>query len=340
MKLAPAQPTLLARTLHGFLMDYLPQQRAMSLHTLHSYRDSLKLFLQFVAGQKQDPNTLAIEQLTVEKTTTFLHYLEQDRQNKAGTRNIRLSAIHSFFRYLGNQQPQYMEQSQRILSIPFKQTETREIQHLEFEEIQAVLKGIDRSTPDGRRDFVLLTLLFNTGARVSEVVALHATDLQLASPPTVLLHGKRKKERICPIWSETACLLREYLEERAIHPDRPEIIFRNHCGTALTRFGVRLILRKYLRRAEQRMPSLKQKRLHPHSLRHGTAVHLLRAGVDLSTIAHWLGHNSINTTNKYLALDLEAKREALAKVKPLAQKGKKPTAWRQNRDLIAWLKDL
>jgi integrase/recombinase XerD len=139
----------------------------MSPHTPHSYRDSLKLFLQFIAGKKGDPSTLAVEQLTSEKTLAFLEHLETDRKNKACTRNIRLSAIHSFFRYVGGQYPEHLAQTQRVLSVPFKRAEIREIQHLEFAEIQAVLKTINRATPDGRRDFVLLTLLFNTGARVA-----------------------------------------------------------------------------------------------------------------------------------------------------------------------------
>lgn len=266
--------SLLARSLHGFFTDYLPRQKALSPHTLHSYRNSLKLFLQFVAGGKRDPSRITLEELTVERTLAFLHHLEVDRKNQSSTRNIRLSAIHSFFRYLGSQQPDYLEQAQRILNLPFKRTEQREIQHLEFAEIQAVLKAINRSTPDGRRDFVLLSLLFNTGARVSEIVSLKATDLRLRPPASVLLHGKGSKPRVCPLWPETARLLEEHLEERGIHPDRREAIFYNHWGTILTRFGMRLILRKHLEKAAQAMPTLAAKRLHPHSVRHSTALHL------------------------------------------------------------------
>ena len=330
----------LARCLHGFFTDYVPRQRAMSPHTAHSYRDSLKLFLRFVAGEKQDPSTLTVEHLTSEQTLSFLQHLETDRKNKTCTRNVRLGAIHSFFRYLIGQYPQYLEQGQRILSVPFKRAELREIQHLEFTEIQAILKKINRATPDGRRDYLLLTVLFNTGARVSEVVGLKTTDLRLTPPASVLLHGKGKKERVCPLWPETARLLREYLDEVGLHPERPETLFYNHWGTQLTRFGVRHILRKHVRQAAREMPALKQKRLHPHCIRHSTALHLLRAGVDLSTIAHWLGHANLNTTNKYIALDLETKREALSKAKPLIRSGPKVGAWTRNPDLIAWLEAL
>jgi integrase/recombinase XerD len=250
------------------------------------------------------------------------------------------AAIHSFFRYLGGQHPEYLEQAQRVLSIPFKRTETREIQHLEFTEIQAVLSVINSATPDGRRDFALFTLLYNTGARVSEIVNLKATDLRLTPPASVLLRGKGRRERVCPLSTETARLLREHLEERGVHLHQPQTVFSNHWGTGLTRFGVRLILRKYVGLAADVMPALKHKRLHPHCLRHSNALHLLQVGVDLSTIAHWLSHASINTTNKYLAFDLEAKREALAKMKPLTKTSSRTGAWRRNPNLIAWLETL
>jgi integrase/recombinase XerD len=330
----------LAQALHGFLTDFLPCQRNMSSHSLHSYRDSLKLLLKFVAGKKGDPSTLTVEQITVERVTAFLRHLESDRKNRASTRNVRLSAIHSFFRYVGTQYPEHLAQAQHLLGIPFKRIETREIQHLNFDELQAVLGGINRSTSQGRRDFTLLSLLFNTGARVSEIVGLQAADIQLTEPPSVCLHGKGRKERICPLWPETARLVLKLLEEQGVPLDRPEAVFRNRCGARLTRFGVRTILRKHVANAARRVPSLKHKRLHPHSIRHSTAVHLLRSGVDLSTIAHWMGHASLNTTNKYLSLDLEAKREALAKAKPLMNSGSKAGSWRRDTDLIAWLENL
>jgi site-specific recombinase XerD len=336
----PTPSSILAQTLRGFFTDFLPSQRAMSPHTVQSYRDSLKLLLLFVAGKKQKTDTLVVEQLTADTILSFLQHLETERHNAACTRNVRLAAIHSFFRYLGGQHPEYLEQTQRVLSIPFKRTETRQIQHLEFPEIQAVLGVINRSTPDGRRDLALFTLRYNTGARVSEIVNLKAADLRLTPPTSVLLRGKGRRERICPLSAETARLLREHLEERGIHPSQPQTVFSNHWGTGLTRFGVRLILRKYVGPAAQRLPALKHERLHPHCLRHSNALHLLQAGVDLSTIAHWLGHASVNTTNKYLAFDREAKREALAKMKPLTKTSRRTGEWRRNPNLIAWLEAL
>lgn len=333
-------PTTLASALHGFFSDYLPRQRALSPHTLHSYRDSLKLLLQFVAGKKADPSDIAVEQLTVERLTAFLQNLESGRKNASSTRNVRLSAVHSFMRYLGAHHPQHLAQAQRLLNVPFKRTRTRDIHHLEFAEVQAVIQSIDLNAADGPRDFVLLSFLFNTGARVSEAVGVQACDLRLTPPASVLLRGKGRKERVCPLWPETARALRTHLESQGIALHEARSVFLNHRGQPLTRFGVRVILRKQLNRAIRKMPSLKGKRLHPHSLRHSTAIHLLRSGVDLSTIANWLGHVSVNTTNKYLTLDLETKRAALAKAKPILARNHRNGGWRTDRNLIKWLESL
>ena len=334
------KPSNLASLLRGFFVDYLPRQRALSPHTLASYRDSIKLLLQFFAGKNGDTTKLTIEYLTVTRITAFLQHLETARRNCTCTRNVRLSAVHSFFRYLGGECPEHLAQAQRILSVPFKRTSTREIQHLDLDEILALLAAVDPKTPSGTRDLALLSLMFNTGARVSEIVALQTDDLQMLSAPTVVLRGKGRKERICPLWPETVRLLERMLEERGVKPGESAALFLNHRGIQLTRFGVRLILRKYFQKAAKSQPTLKDKRLHPHSLRHSTAVHLLRSGVDLSTIAHWLGHASVNTTNKYLSVDLEAKREAIAKAKPHLKEAGRSGKWRHDPDLITWLETL
>lgn len=334
------RPTLLATALHGFLTDYLPRQRAMSPHTLHSYRDSLKLLLKFVAGKKADPSQLTLQQLTNERVLAFLKHLETGRHNQASTRNVRLSAIHCFFRYVGANHPEHLALAQRILGIPFKRTSLREIQHLELSEIQSILASIDRSQRDGRRDHLLLSFMFNTGVRVGEVVGLCASDLFLDPPASVRLRGKGNKERSCPLWAETARAMRLHLEECQIGLHDERSVFLNHRGQPLTRFGVRLIMLKHIRQTATQVATLRRKRLHPHSMRHSTAVHLLRSGVDLSTIANWLGHVSINTTNRYLTLDLETKRKALDKTKPLNSRSRSPVPWRTDRNLIDWLESL
>jgi site-specific recombinase XerD len=296
--------------------------------------------LSFVAGKRRDPTALSLEELNAQRITTFLAHLETQRRNQAKTVNVRLGAIHSFFRFVATQCPEHLAQAQRILSVPFKRTAIREVHHLDFDEMRALLRTIDRQTPAGQRDFALLSLMFNTGARVGEIVALQTADLRLTPPPSVLLHGKGRKERVCPLWPETAKVVRRLLEERGVLRNAASSVFFNHRGAPLTRFGVRLILKKYVRQAAHRQPSLRNKRLHPHSLRHSTAIHLLRSGVDIVTIANWLGHASINTTGKYLAVDVEAKRAALAKAKPIL-KGQRPRSkWRTDRSLIRWLESL
>jgi integrase/recombinase XerD len=336
----PFKTSTLALALHGFFTDYLPRQRALSPHTLESYRDSLKLLLQFVAGKRGDPSQLTVAWLSAERVTAFLQSLETTRRNAVSTRNVRLSAVHSFFRYLGLQCPEHLEQAQRILSIPFKRTGTRVIEHFDADEIQGVLKEVRLDCGNGGRDLALLSLMFNTGARVSEVVGIHTSDLGLTAPFSVLLRGKGQKERTCPLWPETARLLQRLVEQRGVPPIQSVPLFLNARGARLTRFGVRVILKKYVEKAAERHPALKRKRLHPHSVRHSTAIHLLRSGVDLSTIAHWLGHAHINTASKYLAVDLDAKREALAKTKPLLAGGRPSGKWGKNPNLIAWLEAL
>jgi integrase/recombinase XerD len=330
----------LASALRAFLTDYVPRQRALSPHTLHSYRDSLKLLLQFVAGKKGDPSQLTMEHLTYERVMTFLLHLETQRHNQVSTRNVRLSAIRSFFRFVGTHYPEHLIMAQRILSAPLKRTSLREIQHLELSEVQEILRDIDRSTLHGRRDHVLLSFMFNTGARVSEAVGLQACDLVLDAPPSVHLRGKGRKERRCPLWVETARALHAHLAERKIALNERRNIFLNHRGGPLTRFGVRLILKKHVRNTARRLKSLKNKRLHPHSVRHSTAIHLLRSGVDLSTIANWLGHVSINTTNKYLTLDLETKRKALDRSEPIISGDQRRVFRCPDHDLIEWLESL
>jgi len=326
--------------LQGFFCNYLPRLKGMSLHTVHSYRDSLKLLLLFLARDNGSVDSLCFDDMNVNRIEAFLNHLETQRHNSTGTRNIRLSAIHSFFRYVATMFPEYIYLSQQILSVPFKRMHTRVVEYLEFEELEAVLDKVDRSKPDGRRDYALLSLMFNTGARVQELIDLKANNIQLSSPFSIHILGKGRKERICPIWTKTTRVLHEYLEERGIDPREPVTLFTNHLGTPLTRFGVRYILAKYIRKAAETHPALKVKRIHPHSIRHSTAVHLLKSGVDLVNIANWLGHASTNTTNKYATIDLNMKREAISKATPPHAESISHSSWRKNPNILAWLDSL
>jgi len=264
-----SEPNALARALRGFFADHLPRVRGSSPHTALSYRDSLVLLLRFVATQrKRSVNRLDLTDLGPAAVLDFLEDLERTRHNLVATRNVRLAAIHAFFRYCATTEPALVEHCQRVLAIPFKRSRTRPIEYFDYAEIEAVLGSVDRSTADGRRDYALLATMFNTGARVQEVVALCVRDLQLQALPQVRLYGKGRKERLCPLWPQTAELLRAFLAERGrdVPPEQP--VFRNHRGGRLTRFGVRYLLAKYCRRAKVHTPSVGAKRLHPHSMRH------------------------------------------------------------------------
>lgn len=331
----------LAAALRSFLGEYLPHQRAYSVNTILSYRDSLKLLLQFAAGKHGRICDLSLANLNATTISAFLDDIQTQRHNTAATRNVRLAAIHSFFEYLSHNHPEHLQQAQRVLSVPFKRTTSRSIEYLDADEIRVILQHLDLSTVAGRRDNLLLTLMINTGARVQEIVSLKTSDFRLAPPPTVSFIAKGSKERICPLWPETATLIRQHFQERGLKErGEAEPVFRNQHGGPLTRFGARLILRRAIQRASADCPTLHRKRIHPHSLRHSTAIYLLQSGVDLSTIAHWLGHASINTTHKYITIDLDAKRAALAKAKPLVRNLRKSPSWRPDEDLLKWLESL
>lgn len=336
-----APPNALASTLRAFFGDHLPTIRGVSPHTIRSYRDSLALLLRFLAtATGRSVAVLDVPDLTVEHIVAFLQHLEQQRRVTATTRNVRLAAIHSFARFLAAQEPHYLDPAQRLLGIPFKRARPRPIAYLEYEEMAAVLASVDRSTRSGRRDYALLATMFNTGARVQEILNLQASDLQLTKPSQLRLVGKGRKVRWCPLWSQTAQLLRTWCIERQLDLRSAAPVFVNQRGLPLTRFGVRFILAKHVRRAAEHQPSLMTKRLHPHSLRHSTAVHLLKSGVDLPTIAHWLGHASVNTTNRYVTVDLELKRKALARAAPLGTSRSSPAPWRREAGVLEWLEAL
>lgn len=332
-------PNQLATALHDYFVDYLPRLRGMSPNTIESYRDSLVLLLRFLAShRRRSVSSLEFDSIDPAGIIDFLDHLERQRKNCAATRNVRLSAIHAFFRYVASQHPDRLEQAQRVLGIPFKRTLLRQIEYLEYEELQALLSSVDRTSTDGRRDYALLATMFNTGARVQEIIDLRARDLYLSKPYQVRLFGKGRKERFCPLWLQTAQVIRSYVKERRLDLHSDAAVFVNHRGDPLTRFGVRYILKKYLLLAQSTVPRLARKRLHPHSLRHSTAVHLLKAGVDLSTIGQWLGHSSVNTTNKYATIDLEMKRDAIARAKPVGKCGS--NRWRKNKSILEWLEAL
>jgi site-specific recombinase XerD len=332
-------PNVLGAAIRDYFTDHLPRLRGTSPHTIHSYRDSIVLLLRFLARERKKPVTgLDLTDLDPPGILAFLSYLEQERKNGVSTRNVRLSAIHAFFHFVASRNPEHVELAQRVLGIPFKRTRQRAIDYLEYEEIDAILKSVVRTTPQGSRDYALLATMFNTGGRVQEIADLRACDLQLIKPFQVRLFGKGRKERYCPLWPQTAAVLKAFCDQRNLDMRSEARVFLNHRDQPLTRFGIRHILARRLRSASDTAPNLRKKRLHPHSVRHSTAVALLKSGVDLSTISHLLGHASPTTTNRYAKVDLEMKRKAIAKVKPVPRRARTP--WSKDRTILDWLESL
>lgn len=341
----PRQPTELGRALVRFFQEYLPRQRGGSAHTVRSYRDALVLLLQFAARDAhRRVEQLQIADLNAERIKRFLNFLETERHNGIATRNARLAAIHVFARFLVSERPECLQTLQPVMAIEFKRGgQIAPIEYLETGEIDALLRSIDRSRPDGQRDYALFALMFNTGARVQEVLNLSRNDLRLDPPCQVRLQGKGNKIRLCPIWPATARVLREYMERHRSAPDNPgdAPLFPNARGRPLTRFGVRYLLRKYVAAGSGAAASMHDKRIHPHSIRHSTAVCLLKSGVDFATISQWLGHANLNTTMRYARADIDLKRQALLQVFPevLAP----PLGGRLRLDgteLLGWLRGL
>lgn len=314
----PDRSNEFGRALTGFFREYLPALRGMSRHTLCAYRDAIVLYLRFVADHAgRRVEDLDLDAFTVEHVSKFLTYLEQKRHNSIATRNARLAALHTLARFLASEHPQHLAELQRVLGLPFKRgARQAPIEYLESAEVKALLAQIDQSSVMGQRDYALFALMFNTGARVQEILDLRRCDIRVDSPCQVRLKGKGSRVRLCPIWPQTAKLLEELRQHSSCPHDPDAILFVNRHGGKLTRFGVRYLLQKYVTAGAETVATLKEKRLHPHCIRHTTAVALLKSGVDFATISQWLGHVSLNTTMIYAHVDLDLKRQALAQVFP------------------------
>lgn len=339
----PSAPTDLGRELVRFFEDFLPGQRGLSPNTVRSYRDAMLLLLQFAAADAKRPiDRLQVADLTAERVAAFLNHLQSERSNGIATRNARLGAIHVFARFLAARMPEALGTLQRVIAVPYKRG-AREvpIEYLERAEIEAVLQSIDRSHALGRRDYALFALMFNTGARVQEALDVRRRDVRLEAPPQVRLHGKGNKVRLCPIWPVTAKLLRSYIDELPPSDGDPAdaLLFTNARGGPLTRFGVRYLLRRYVAAAAKVVPSMRDKSIHPHSLRHSTAIALLKSGVDFATISQWLGHAGLNTTMRYARADIDLKRQSIAQVFPDALAPPRGGRFEPDgRDLVGWLR--
>ncbi len=335
----------LAQLIQRFFEEYLPGLRGMSTHTIRSYRDALVLFLRFLASEtRRGIEALEITDLTATRVETFLMSLERERHNSIATRNTRLAALHTFSRFVVLKQPQRLVQFQSILNVPFKRgAREMPIEYFDSRELDALFKSIDRTSPRGTRDYALFALMFNTGGRVQEILNLTVQDLRLEQPYQVRLHGKGNKVRLCPLWPATVKCLRAHIEQHSrIQTESYNTrLFTNRNGAPLTRFGVRYLLRKYIVAAAGRVPTLSGKSLHPHCMRHTTALSLLKSGVDFATIGQWMGHSTLNVTMRYARSDIDLKRAALSQVFPDAIAPPKAGKLRiDGAELTNWLRRL
>jgi site-specific recombinase XerD len=331
-----------ARFVQGFFHDYLSAQRGLSPNTILSYRDSLKLFLRFASQRVKKPvDKLTLEDFDHKLVVAFLDDLERIRGNLTQTRNNRLAALRAFFRYVPGQEPTILARCQSICEIPTKRTEHKAIEYLEDKEMNAVLQSVDQNSRNGLRDYALLMFFYNSGARVQEVVDLEIADMRLETPFQVKLIGKGQKQRICPLWPETVTAIQNYLDQR--DPDATEVpsVFLNANGKPITRFGIRYIVRQYAAKAAEICPSMKDKKVSPHCIRHTSAIHLLQSGNSIDVIKAWLGHADINTTHGYVEIDMKMKRKALEACQPpkVNTRSKHRPKWQQP-SILQWLDEL
>lgn len=326
----------LAPTLEAFFTERLMRQLQASPHTIAAYRDTMRLLLGF-AAQRTDkqPSQLEVDDLDAPLVGAFLDHLQRERGNGVRTRNARLAAVHSLFHYAALRHPEHAQVIERVLAIPPKRFERNLVTFLTEEEVDALLAASDRATWTGRRDHAMLMLAAQTGLRVSELTGLRCGDVDLGRGPHVSCLGKGRKQRITPLTSVMVAVLRVWLKERGNHPEAP--LFPTRVGGALSRDGLQRRLAKNVERAARACPSLREKKITPHVLRHTAAMRLLQAGVDTSVIALWLGHEQIETTKIYLHADLAIKEQALARTTPTDAK---PGRYRPPDTVLAFLEGL
>jgi len=335
------KPTDFSVHVTTFLTHYLAAQRNVSPNTIKAYRDVFTLLLRFCRDVQQiAPERLRLEQIGVPLVEAFLDYLEQERHSSPQTRNHRLAALHGFFRYVQAEDPERMVQCQQILAIPLRKHARHTVEYLSKEYLAEILAQPVLRTRQGRRDAVLLSVLYDTGARVQELIDLSAGDVRLDSPAQVRLMGKGRKMRAVPLMEMTVQILRDHIHENGLDHlaqfDRP--LFQNRKGERLSRSGIRYILQKYVQRVRSSHPTFNQT-VSPHCLRHTKGMHLLQSGVPLEIIRDFLGHVDVKTTQIYARSNLEMKRKALENVSDSSPVSKIPS-WQENKTLLEWLHSL
>lgn len=331
------KPTI-GQILHAFFEDHLRTQKGLRPTSIKSYSDVLRLFLSFASKQAARSITrLSLNDLTFERVLAFLSYLEKGRKNHIRTRNQRLAAIRTFFEYIASRCPEILDTCQRVAAIPIKRTPPPETNYLEREEVKGLLKNLTKKGRHAARDQLLFLFLYNTGARAQEVADLRIENLDLESQPRVRLHGKGDKWRMCPLWAETAKRLKMLIDERkGGEPSDP--VFISRPGVPLTRFGIYKIVRRHASGLDKE--GARQRRVTPHLFRHTAAVHLLESGVEINVIRGWLGHVSLETTNRYAELTINAKEAALRNCEPhldISTGHHRKGGWKDDESLMKWL---
>lgn len=327
-----AFPTLL----QDFFQRRLVTERGVSAHTIASYRDTFELLLRYAEQcTRRTPSALTLQDLDAPMILSFLDYLEIKRGCCPRTRNLRLTAIRSFMRYVSVRDPASLAVAQRVLAIAGKRFDRPILGFLSREEVQALLDAPDRTTWSGQRDAALFAVLYNTGARVSEIIRLHVADVLIDRAHAVHLHGKGRKERVIPLWKSTVAQLRTWLERIDRRPEAP--VFPNRAGKPMSRSGVENRLRVAITKASLRCPSLRDRAISPHTVRHATAMHLLQSGVDITVIAMWLGHEDTATTHQYIEADLSMKEAALTRMDAPSSK---PVRFKAGDRMLAFLEAL
>jgi site-specific recombinase XerD len=328
--------TDLAPVLQGFFTDRLARQKKASPNTVAAYRDTCRLLLAFTQARTgKAPSRLSLADLDATLAGAFLQHLEDDRGNGSATRNARLAAIHSLFKYAAPRAPEHAAVISQVLAIPPRRRERAIVSYLTPDEADALIAAPGRATWHGRRDHALLLLAIQTGLRVSELTGLTRQDVHLGAGPHVRCHGKGRKDRATPLTSQTVAVLRTWLAELSPAPDSP--LFPGRTGGRLSRDAVGLLVAKHASTAEAACPSVKEKNITPHTLRHTAAMSLLKAGTDTSVIALWPGHEDPETTQVYLHADMTIKEQALARVH---QPGTTPGRYRPPDSLLAFLDTL
>lgn len=336
------KPTDFAYSLTTYLSKHLPGEVGASNNTIQSYRDTFSILIRYCSVEKNIPaEKLTLNQLDRKTIENFLNWIEVEKKCSVSTRNQRLSAIHAFFKYLQSEKPHAMYQYQQVLAIPIKKSGKKSIYYLTLDAVKNLLNMPDRTTKRGRRDLVLLSLLYDSGARVQEIADLKVADIRLHKPATVKITGKANKTRIVPLMEPMAKLIEQYLKDNGL--DRPQCneypLFCNRAGQKLTRSGITYILHKYFNDANRLFPGFWPNTISPHMIRHSKAMHLLQSGVNLIYIRDLLGHVNVQTTEIYAKIDSRMKRKALENAYPDIIVDELPE-WQQNTGLLQWLQDL